>query len=63
VEYNLLFDRGTKFGIVSNGRTESILLSMPPSATWKYNYVPDAGSEEEQTIERLKKHVDWISFL
>jgi coproporphyrinogen III oxidase len=63
VEYNLLFDRGTKFGIVSNGRTESILLSMPPSATWKYNYVPDAGSEEEQTIERLKKHVDWISLL
>jgi coproporphyrinogen III oxidase len=36
---------------------------MPPSATWKYNYVPDAGSEEEQTIERLKKHVDWISLL
>jgi coproporphyrinogen III oxidase len=63
VEYNLLFDRGTKFGIVSNGRTESILLSMPPSATWKYNYVPDVGSEEKQTIERLKKHVDWISFL
>jgi len=63
VEYNLLFDRGTKFGIVSNGRTESILLSMPPSATWKYNYVPNAGSEEERTIERLKKHVDWISLL
>jgi len=63
VEYNLLFDRGTKFGIVSNGRTESILLSMPPMATWKYNYVPKPGSEEEQTIERLKKHVDWISLL
>jgi len=63
VEYNLLFDRGTKFGIVSNGRTESILLSMPPSAVWKYNYSPVAGSQEEQTIQRLKKHVDWISFL
>lgn len=63
VEYNLLFDRGTKFGIVSNGRTESILLSMPPSAIWKYNFTPTAGSEEEQTMERLKKHVDWISFL
>ncbi|MEY3048201.1 MAG: hypothetical protein RL365_239 [Bacteroidota bacterium] len=63
VEYNLLFDRGTKFGILSNGRTESILLSMPPTATWKYNYVPEVGSEEEQTIERLKKHIDWISFL
>ena len=63
VEYNLLFDRGTKFGIVSNGRTESILFSMPPSAIWKYNYAPTAGSDEEQTMERLKKHVDWISFL
>ena len=63
VEYNLLFDRGTKFGIVSNGRTESILLSMPPSAIWKYNFTPTLGSEEEQTIERLKKHVDWISLL
>jgi coproporphyrinogen III oxidase len=63
VEYNLLFDRGTKFGIVSNGRTESILLSMPPSAIWKYNFTPTLGSEEEQTMERLKKHVDWISFL
>jgi coproporphyrinogen III oxidase len=63
VEYNLLFDRGTKFGIVSNGRTESILLSMPPSAIWKYNFNPAAGSEEEQTMERLKKQIDWISFL
>ena len=63
VEYNLLFDRGTKFGIVSNGRTESILLSMPTSAIWKYNFTPTAGSEEEQTMVRLKKHVDWISFL
>jgi coproporphyrinogen III oxidase len=63
VEYNLLFDRGTKFGIVSNGRTESILLSMPPSAIWKYNFNPASGSEEEQTMGRLKKQVDWISFL
>ena len=61
VEYNLLFDRGTKFGIVSNGRTESILLSMPPMAKWKYNYQPQFGSQEEFTIARLKKDVDWIS--
>ena len=61
VEYNLLFDRGTKFGIVSNGRTESILLSMPPMAQWKYNHQPHSGSQEEFTIQRLKKDVDWIS--
>ncbi len=63
VEYNLLFDRGTKFGIVSNGRTESILLSMPPMAKWKYNLVPLEGSKEFQTLSALKKDVDWISFL
>jgi coproporphyrinogen III oxidase len=63
VEYNLLFDRGTKFGIVSNGRTESILLSMPPMAKWKYNVVPSEGSPEYQTLLALKKDVAWISFL
>jgi coproporphyrinogen III oxidase len=63
VEYNLLFDRGTKFGIVSNGRTESILLSMPPMAQWKYNLVPQEGTKEFETLSALKKDVDWISFL
>ncbi len=63
VEYNLLFDRGTKFGIVSNGRTESILLSMPPMAKWKYNVVTREGSQEFLTLSALKKDVDWISFL
>lgn len=63
VEYNLLFDKGTQFGILSNGRTESILLSMPPMAVWKYNYCPPNESVEKQTLERLKKDVDWISFL
>lgn len=63
VEYNLLFDRGTKFGIISNGRTESILLSMPPTAQWEYNYQPTKGSAEEQTIDSLKKDIDWISFI
>lgn len=63
VEYNLLFDRGTKFGIISNGRTESILLSMPPVAAWKYNYSPPPGSAEEITLSHLKKNVDWLSFL
>ena len=63
VEYNLLFDRGTKFGIISNGRTESILLSMPPMAKWKYNVVTREGSKEFETLSALKKDVDWISFL
>jgi coproporphyrinogen III oxidase len=60
VEYNLLFDRGTRFGIISNGRTESILLSMPPMAHWKYNYLPEEGSLELQTLQSLKKGIDWV---
>lgn len=60
VEYNLLFDRGTKFGIISNGRTESILMSMPPSAQWKYNYQPREGSPEFYTLSCLKVVRDWI---
>jgi coproporphyrinogen III oxidase len=59
VEYNLLFDRGTRFGIVSNGRTESILLSMPPVAHWKYNYHPKQGSPELKTLQYLKKDISW----
>lgn len=60
VEYNLLFDRGTRFGIISNGRTESILLSMPPVAHWKYNYHPEEGSTELQTLHYLKKDISWL---
>jgi len=60
VEYNLLFDRGTKFGIISNGRTESILLSMPPNAQWVYNYIPKEGTAEFQTMLCLKKEKTWF---
>lgn len=60
VEYNLLYDRGTKFGIVSNGRTESILLSMPPLAQWRYNYQPIEGSPELYTLSCLKVERTWL---
>lgn len=60
VEFNLVNDRGTKFGLLSGGRTESILMSLPANANWEYNYLPSAGSEEEATLEKLKKEIDWI---
>ncbi len=60
VEFNLVYDKGTKFGLYSDGRTESILMSMPPHAEWRYNYQPAKGSEEEKTQELLKKNKAWI---
>lgn len=59
VEFNLLWDKGTKFGLDSDGRTESILMSMPPEAQWQYNYVPEPGSPEAETLALLKP-VDWL---
>ena len=53
VEFNLLHDRGTKFGIYSSGRTESILMSMPPMANWDYNFTPKENSEEDKTLKFL----------
>lgn len=61
VEFNLVYDRGTRFGLLSNGRTESILMSLPKEANWLYDFKTDTGSPEEKTLSLLKKEIDWIN--
>lgn len=60
VEFNLVYDSGTKFGLETNGRIESILMSLPEQANWFYNYHPEKGSKEEKTISLLKKGIQWV---
>ncbi len=60
VEFNLVWDKGTKFGLDTSGRTESILMSLPPQANWQYNYQPAPESPEEETLQQLKKGINWI---
>jgi coproporphyrinogen III oxidase len=59
VEFNLVYDKGTKFGLDTNGRIESILMSLPAMASWQYNFSPEAGSAEENTLSLLRKGVEW----
>lgn len=60
VEFNLVHDKGTKFGLDTNGRTESILMSLPPEADWEYNHSPETAAQKN-TLSMLRKGIDWVN--
>jgi coproporphyrinogen III oxidase len=59
VEFNLVYDKGTKFGLDTGGRIESILMSLPEQASWKYDFRPNPDSPEARTLALLRKNIDW----
>ncbi|MEO1051141.1 MAG: oxygen-dependent coproporphyrinogen oxidase [Bacteroidota bacterium] len=61
VEFNLVYDKGTKFGLDTDGRIESILMSLPKQAGWEYNFIPEPESKEQATLDLLKKDINWIN--